>query len=135
MKAKLKYPIFWSSPNDNRIYVFWKEKENKTTKLDMLKEANGWKGDMIIDATETKYIVKCSYMTKWKGIHGFTGMIYYEQEYEDNPESFSLQQLQDLFHEESQQPYPYRHQPQQEPSYIPSYQRRSSHEEPLRPEL
>ena len=50
---------------------------------------------MIIDATETKYIVKCSYMTKWKGIHGFTGMIYYEQEYEDNPESFSLQQLQD----------------------------------------
>ena len=95
MKAKLKYPIFWSSPNDNRIYVFWKEKENKTTKLDMLKEANGWKGDMIIDATETKYIVKCSYMTKWKGIHGFTGMIYYEQEYEDNPESFSLQQLQD----------------------------------------
>ena len=61
----------------------------------MLKEANGWKGDMIIDATGTKYIVKCSYMTKWKGIHGFTGMIYYEQEYEDNPESFSLQQLQD----------------------------------------
>ena len=48
MKAKLKYPIFWSSPNDNRIYVFWKEKENKTTKLDMLKEANGWKGDMIM---------------------------------------------------------------------------------------
>lgn len=34
-------------------------------------------------------------MTKWKGIRGFTGMIYYEQEYEDNPESFSLQQLQD----------------------------------------
>lgn len=99
MKAKLKYPIFWSSPNDNRVYVFWKEKENKTTKLDMLKEANGWKGDMIIDATGTKYIVKCSYMTKWKGIHGFTGgftgMIYYEQEYEDNPESLSLQQLQD----------------------------------------
>ena len=26
----------------------WKEKENKTTKLDMLKEANGWKGDMIM---------------------------------------------------------------------------------------
>ena len=99
MKAKLKYPIFWSGPNDNRVYVFWKEKENKTTKLDMLKEANGWKGDMIIDATGTKYIVKCSYMTKWKGIHGFTGgftgMIYYEQEYEDNPESLSLQQLQD----------------------------------------
>ena len=93
MKVKLKYPIFWSSPNDNRVYVFWKE--DKTTKLDMLKEANGWKGDMIIDATETKYIVKCSYMTKWKGIHGFTGMIYYEQEYEDNPESFSLRQLQD----------------------------------------
>ena len=46
MKAKLKYPIFWSSPNDNRIYVFWKE--DKTTKLDMLKEANGWKGDMIM---------------------------------------------------------------------------------------
>jgi hypothetical protein len=54
---------------------------------------------MIIDATGTKYIIKCSYMTKWKGIHGFTGgftgMIYYEQEYEDNPESFSLRQLQD----------------------------------------
>ena len=48
MKAKLKYPIFWSSPNDNRIYVFWKEKENKTTKLDMLKEANVGKGDMIM---------------------------------------------------------------------------------------
>lgn len=97
MKVKLKYPIFWSSPNDNRVYVFWKE--DKTTKLDMLKEANGWKGDIIIDATGTKYIIKCSYMTKWKGIHGFTGgftgMIYYEQEYEDNPESFSLRQLQD----------------------------------------
>ena len=97
MKVKLKYSIFWSSPNDNRVYVFWKE--DKTTKLDMLKEANGWKGDIIIDATGTKYIIKCSYMTKWKGIHGFTGgftgMIYYEQEYEDNPESFSLRQLQD----------------------------------------
>lgn len=97
MKATLKYPIFQFSPNKNMVYTFWKE--NKTTQLAILKKCKGWKGDIVIDSTGTKYIIKRSYMTGWKGIHGFTGMntgmIIYETEYEDNPEPFSLQKLQE----------------------------------------
>lgn len=97
MKATLKYPIFQFSPDENIVYTFWKE--NKTTQLALLKEADGWKGDIVIDSTGTKYTVQRSYMTGWKGIHGFTGMntgmISYETEYEDNPEPFSLRQLQE----------------------------------------
>ena len=72
MKATLKYPIFQFSPDENMVYTFWKE--NKTTQLALLKEADGWKGDIVIDSTGTKYTVRRSYMTGWKGIHGFTGM-------------------------------------------------------------
>lgn len=97
MKATLKYPVFKFSPDENYVYVFWKE--NRTTLLSMLKEANGWKGEIVIDSTGTKYTVKRSYMTGWKGIHGFTGMrtgmIRYETEYEDTTEPFSLRQLQE----------------------------------------
>ena len=91
MKATLKYPIFQFSPDENMVYTFWKE--NKTTQLALLKECKGWNGDIVIDSTGTKYTVRRSYMTGWKGIHGFTGMstgmISYETEYEDNPEPFS----------------------------------------------
>ncbi len=97
MKATLKYPIFKFSPNENMVYIFWKE--NKTTQLALLNKCKGWKGKIVIDSTGTKYIVKRSYMTGWKGIHGFTGMntgmISYETEYEDTTESFSLRQLQE----------------------------------------
>ncbi|WP_073348169.1 hypothetical protein [Bacteroides congonensis] len=97
MKATLKYPIFQFSPDENMVYTFWKE--NKTTQLALLKECKGWKGDIVIDSTGTKYTVRRSYMTGWKGIHGFTGMrtgmIRCETEYENNPEPFSLRQLQE----------------------------------------
>ena len=97
MKATLKYPIFQFSPDENMVYTFWKE--NKTTQLALLKECKGWNGDIVVDSTGTKYTVRRSYMTGWKGIHGFTGMstgmISYETEYEDNPEPFSLRQLQE----------------------------------------
>lgn len=97
MKATLQYPIFKFSPDENMVYTFWKE--NKTTQLALLKKCKGWKGDIVINSTGTKYIVKRSYMTGWKGIHGFTGMnmemISYETEYEDTTEPFSLRQLQE----------------------------------------
>lgn len=97
MKAMLKYPIFKFSPDENMVYTFWKK--NKTTKLAILKENDGWKGEIVVDSTGTKYIVRRSYMTGWKGIHGFTGMntgmISYETEYEDTIEPFSLRQLQE----------------------------------------
>lgn len=97
MKATLKYPIFKFRPRGNLVYVLWKE--NKTTQLALLNKCKGWKGKIVVDSTGTKYIVKRSYMTGWKGIHGFTGMrtgmISYETEYEDNPEPFSLRQLQE----------------------------------------
>lgn len=97
MKAKLKYPIFKFSPDENMVYIFWEK--NQTTQLAILKEADGWKGEIVIDSTGTKYTVKRSYMTGWKGIHGFTGMnmgmIRYETEYEDFTEPFSLRELQE----------------------------------------
>lgn len=97
METTLKYPIFQFGPDDNMVYVFWKE--NKSTQLALLKEADGWKGDIIVDSTGTKYVIKRSYMTDWKGIRGFTGMstgmIGYETEYEDSTEPFSLRQLQE----------------------------------------
>ena len=89
MKATLKYPIFQFSPDENMVYTFWKE--NKTTQLALLKECKGWNGDIVIDSTGTKYTVRRSY-----GFTGMsTGMISYETEYEDNPEPFSLRQLQE----------------------------------------
>ena len=85
MKATLKYPIFQFSPHENMVYTFWKE--NKTTQLALLKECKGWNGDIVIDSTGTKYTVRRSYMTGWKGIHGFTGMstgmISYETELQE----------------------------------------------------
>ena len=97
MKATLKYPIFQFSPHENMVYTFWKK--NKTTQLALLKECKGWNGDIVVDSTGTKYTVRRSYMTGWKGIHGFTGMstgmISYETEYEANPEPVSLRQLQE----------------------------------------
>ncbi|MCC8171366.1 MAG: hypothetical protein LIP00_06185 [Parabacteroides sp.] len=97
MKATLKYPVFRFSPDENKIYVFWKK--SRTTQLALLKEAHGWKGDIVVDSTGTKYTVRRSYVTGWKGIHGFTGMstgmISYETEYEDATEPFSLRRLQE----------------------------------------
>lgn len=93
MKAKLKYPIFKFSPDENMVYSFWEK--NQTTQLAILKEADGWKGEIVIDSTGTKYTVKYSYMTGWKGIHGFTGMIRYVTEYEDTTEPFPLHRLQE----------------------------------------
>lgn len=97
MKAKLKYPIFKFNPDENMVYIFWEK--NQTTQLAILKEVDGWKGEIVIDSAGTKYTVKRSYMTGWKGIHGFTGMntgmIRYETEYEDFTEPFSLRELQE----------------------------------------
>lgn len=56
MKAKLKSPLFWMSPNDPMIYVFWKE--NKVTDYGWLKKCHGWKGDAIVDSTGTKYVIR-----------------------------------------------------------------------------
>ena len=95
MKATLKYPIFQFSPHENMVYTFWKE--NKTTQLALLNECTGWNGDIVVDSTGTKYTVRSSYMTGWKGIlyGNESGMISYETEYEDTPEPFSLRQLQE----------------------------------------
>ena len=68
MKAKLKYPIFKFSPDENMVYTFWEK--NQTTQLAILEEADGWKGEIVIDSTGTKYTVKRSYMTGWTRIHG-----------------------------------------------------------------
>lgn len=80
------------------VYTFWKE--SNITTIRQLEKEKGWKGDIIVDATGTKFVIRRSYMTRWKGIRGFTfghtGMIYYEREYEDNPEPFPLQKLQEL---------------------------------------
>ena len=101
MKARLKYPIFQFSPKGNMVYTFWKE--SNITTIRQLEKEKGWKGDIIVDATGTKFVIRRSYMTRWKGIRGFTfghtGMIYYEREYEDNPEPFPLQKLQELIAE------------------------------------
>lgn len=101
MKARLKYPIFQFSPKGNMVYTFWKE--SNITTIRQLEKEKGWKGDIIVDATGTKFVIRRSYMTRWKGIRGFTfghtGMVYYEREYEDNPEPFPLQKLQELIAE------------------------------------
>ena len=83
------------------VYTFWKE--SNITTIRQLEKEKGWKGDIIVDATGTKFVIRRSYMTRWKGIRrftfGHTGMIYYEREYEDNPEPFPLQKLQELIAE------------------------------------
>ncbi len=70
MKARLKYPIFQFSPKGNMVYTFCKE--SNITTIRQLEKEKGWKGDIIVDATGTKFVIRRSYMTRWKGIRGFT---------------------------------------------------------------
>lgn len=67
---KLKYPIFTFKKNDKMIYVFYREKDSKTTNTEIFKKS-GYPGSTIIDSSGMKYVIKKAYKTKWRGIGGF----------------------------------------------------------------
>jgi len=100
MKAELKYPIFSFVKNDNMVYVFYRDKDNKTTNIEIFKKYK-FKGIVIIDSSGMKYIIKRAYKTKWLGISGyFTGMqgrvFLVDFEYEDEIEQISLDELKEM---------------------------------------
>ena len=83
------------------IYVFHTEKLYTTTDTELLKKRKNY---IVVDATGTKYIETGAHKVKWQGIFGyFTGMlgrvISIEYKYEDKPEPFPLQKLQELITE------------------------------------
>lgn len=100
MHLQLKYPIFSFVKDDNMVYVFHRERDNKTTNTEIFKKYK-FKGNIFIDSSGTKYIVKKAFMTQWRGFKGyFTGMqgrvIAIEYEYEDGITKVSLEELKEM---------------------------------------
>ncbi len=67
----MKYPVFALKEKDNLIYVFFKEKDLKTTNTDLLRK-NIFKNVTLIDASGEVYKIKNAFKTKDAGFFGFS---------------------------------------------------------------
>lgn len=96
MKAQLKYPILVFDPTDDMIWGYGNERDFHTTTTQLLQQHNG-KGSVVVDSTGTKYTIRRTYQTGWRGIYGWTGgstgRIAIEDEYEDYTEKISPDEL------------------------------------------
>jgi hypothetical protein len=93
---KLKYPVFEFAPKDDMVYVFYGEKDHKTTNNKLFQVVK-YSGDVIIDSSGMKYIIKKAYKVKMGGLWTyFTGQgraLFIEYEYKDAGNPITLDEL------------------------------------------
>jgi hypothetical protein len=71
MNIGLKFPVFAFQKNNNMIYVFYEERNLKSTSTRFLNR-NGFVGDTLIDSTGSIYKIKRAYQVKYLGLFGFS---------------------------------------------------------------
>jgi hypothetical protein len=71
MNEELKFPVFAFQKNDNMVYVFYKERDLKSTSTRFLSR-NGFVGDTLIDSTGSIYKIKRAFQVKYLGLFGFS---------------------------------------------------------------
>lgn len=74
MQTKLNYPVFVFKKEDNMIYVFFKERELKSTN-DYFLSKDGFIGNAIIDSTGNKYKINKVVKVKYLGLWGFNPLL------------------------------------------------------------
>lgn len=74
MEVKLCYPVILISKEDEMIYVFCKDKDLKSSSVELLKEIDFSKDDLI-DSTGCIYKIKRAYKVKYLGFLGFNPLL------------------------------------------------------------
>ena len=97
MNKQLIFPVFAFQKNDNMIYVFFNEKNLKSTSTRFLKK-NGFINDVIIDSQGYIYIIKKAFMIKYRGLLGYSLLLKGRQilvdfEFDKEVSSISLEEF------------------------------------------
>lgn len=74
MQEELKFPVFAFQKNDNMIYVFFKERDLKSTSERFL-DKSGFVGDTIVDITGNKFKIDKAFKVKYLGLWGFNPLL------------------------------------------------------------
>ena len=85
---KLQYPVFAFQKNDNMIYVFFNEKDLKSTNTEIFEKLN-YKDTVHIDSLGNKYKIDKAFKVKNLGLFGFNPLLKGKQiliDFEYNPE-------------------------------------------------
>lgn len=98
MEIELAYPIFVLPKNNSMIYVYFREKDLKSTSETLLKKIDYSKMELI-DASGGKYRIKNAFKTGYRGIWGFNPLLKGRQilidfEYFPDVEKMSLSDFQ-----------------------------------------
>lgn len=94
MQAELKYPVIVHPRKDNMVYVYFTEKEFKSTSEELLQKLD-YKNLDLIDASGHKYKIKRAFKVKYLGLWGFNPLfkgrqILIDFEYEPKVEQVLL---------------------------------------------
>jgi hypothetical protein len=74
MQAKLKYPVIVLPKKDNMVYVYFKEKELKSTSEELLQKLDYTSLDLI-DVSGLKHKIKRAFKVKYLGLWGFNPLL------------------------------------------------------------
>lgn len=93
----MKYPVFALKEKDNLIYVFFKEKDLKTTNTDLLRK-NIFKNVTLIDASGKVYKIKNAFKIKDASFFGFSLLkkgrqVLIDFEFEEESTNVSISQF------------------------------------------
>jgi len=71
MIQELKFPVFAFQKNDSMIYIFFEDKDLKSTSVQFLNQ-NGFVGDTLIDSKGNIFKIKKVFKVKYIGLLGFS---------------------------------------------------------------
>lgn len=103
MQVELKYPIIVLPKKSNMVYVYFKEKDLKSTSEELLRKLDYPNLDLI-DASGCKYKIKRAFKVKYLGLWGFNPLLKGRQilvdfEYEPEVEQLFLSDFKnDIIH-------------------------------------
>lgn len=74
MQVELKFPVFAFRKNDNMAYVFFKERDLKSTSAQIFKTFD-YENVTHIDSLGSKYRIKRAFKVKYLGLWGFNPLL------------------------------------------------------------
>ncbi|MCA6516135.1 MAG: hypothetical protein IM577_11145 [Chitinophagaceae bacterium] len=97
MQTELKYPVIVLPRKDNMVYVYFTEKELKSTNEELLQKF-GYTNLVLIGASGCKHKIKKAFKVKYLGLWGFNPLLKGRQilidfEYEPEVEQVLLSDL------------------------------------------
>lgn len=95
MKVELNYPIIVLSKKDNMVYVYFKEKDFKSTSEELLKKID-FANLEVIDSLGHNYKINKAYKIKYLGLWGYNPLLKGRQilidfEYDSEVQMISLE--------------------------------------------